>query len=375
MVRRSLLETAIASSTNGIVIADATEQDLPLIFVNRAFERMSGYSADEAVGRNCRFLQGEEKQQKGLDILRQALNDGEPCNVILHNFRKDGTPFWNELHIAPIRDDKGTLTHFVGVQTDVTRRIEAEEARAKLARELRTRNKKLAELNELKNELLGMAAHDVRNPLTTIKWNADMLLDGLAGPLTDKQAQLTGRIKSTGDYMLHLVNELLDVSKIEAGKLELSTKPCDLVEFLQSRSPEYQQRAEQKNIRVRLNQPGGAPIRVMMDQNRIAQVVDNLISNAIKFSQPDTTVTVCVRTSDEGAEVAVADQGQGIPEEERDQLFKPFARTTVRATAGEKSTGLGLAICKKIVDAHGGRIWVDSEVGKGSTFCFRLPSA
>ena len=123
-----LSNQAIAASSNGIVIADAREPDMPIIYINPAFERMTGYEAEEVIGRNCRFLQGEDKDQPALDELREALREGKCCTVILSNYRKDGTFFWNDLSISPIYDNSGNLTHFVGIQTDITERKVAQEA-------------------------------------------------------------------------------------------------------------------------------------------------------------------------------------------------------------------------------------------------------
>jgi len=374
-VTKNLLVEAISSSTNGIVIADARKEDLPLIFVNPAFERMTGYCAEEAIGRNCRFLQGGNTRQKGLSSLRRAITTGQSCNVVLQNVRKDGTTFWNELFIAPIRDQHGTLTHFVGVQTDVTRRVESERTMKRLQRRLRSRNRELAGLNELKNELLGMAAHDIRNPLTTILWSCDALLDRLVGPMSEKQGTVTRRIKDAANYMLHLVNELLDVSKIESGKLELNRTVCNMAGLIKELSPIYRQRGNSKEIAVCTKTRAGDTAQVEVDRDKIQQVLDNLVSNAIKFSESGTRVDLIVETDRDSVVVSVRDRGQGIPESEQEKLFRPFSRTSVRATRGEKSTGLGLAICRKIVEAHGGSISVRSEVGKGSVFAFRLPRA
>jgi len=373
-VSRALLDAAVASATNGIVLADATQPDLPLVFVNPAFERMTGYRAADAVGVNCRFLQGPSVRQKGLDTLRRTLREGGSCNVVLKNYRKDGTPFWNELFVAPIRNENEEITHYVGVQTDVTRRIEAERGRARLERQLRARNEQLEGLNEEKNALLGMAAHDIRNPLTTILLNVDLLRRMVAPlPSPARPQQAVKRIGDSARFMLDLVNELLDVTKIESGRVGLEREAVDLPELIRERLPVHRQSAEAKGIAVRSRCESGLP-PADADRARIAQVLDNLLSNAVKFSHAGSAIRVQAGQQDGLPAVSVTDQGQGIPPAERDRLFQPFAKTSVRGTAGESSTGLGLAICRKIIDAHGGTIEVESEVGKGSTFRFTLPA-
>jgi PAS domain S-box-containing protein len=362
------------SASNGVVIADARKHDTPLIFVNPAFERITGYTSQEVIGTNCRFLQGKATTQRGLTTVRRALTMGRRCNVVLMNFRKDGTRFWNELYIAPIRGTDGNLSHFVGIQNDVTRRIEAERAETRLRRELRSKNRHLKSLNEQKNSLLGMAAHDIRNPLAVIMLCSDMLTSQAGKPgYKNMGLKMAHRIKQNAQFMLQMVNDLLDVSKIEAGKLSLECTACNMRDLIRERMPMYRQSAAMKGVTVRSRCVSSLPA-AYADRSRITQVLDNLVSNALKFSHSGTRVMVKAQQEGTTIHVAVADQGQGIPKDERQRLFLPFSRTSVRGTAGESSTGLGLAICRKIVEGHpGGRIEVESEVGKGSTFSFWLP--
>ncbi len=358
------------SASNGIAIADARKKDMPLIFVNPAFERITGYSWREVIGTNCRFLQGKLRAQPGLVTVRRALTSGNNCRVVLKNFRKDGSRFWNELYLTPIRASSGKITHYVAIQTDVTRRIEAERAEVRLRRSLRKKNRELKALNEQKNGLLGMAAHDIQNPLAVIMLCSDMLISQSDEKL---RVQLAKRMKQNAQFMRELVNDLLDVSKIEAGKLTLKCKSCNLRDLIHERMPMYRQGACFKEITVQSRCASDLPA-VYADVSRITQVIDNLISNAVKFSYAGQKVILKARQEGSAVQVSVMDHGQGIPEAERQKLFLPFSKTSVKGTAGEKSTGLGLAICRKIIEAHpDGRIAVESEVGKGSTFSFWLP--
>jgi signal transduction histidine kinase len=232
---------------------------------------------------------------------------------------------------------------------------------------------RLVELNELKNRFLGVAAHDLRNPLGAIQTYLKMFLDGFFGDMTEEQREVMTDMALASDTMLNLVNDLLDISAIEAGHLELETRAVDLGDFLRECHRANRLIAEAKSIDLTLDTPDGLPA-VELDARRIGQVLSNLLTNAVKFSHPGTTVTLTARTAGDSIDISVSDQGQGIPENDLPKLFTEFGRASVKPTAGEKSTGLGLAIVKRIVDAHGGAIRVDSEVGKGSTFTVTLPT-
>ena len=239
--------------------------------------------------------------------------------------------------------------------------------------ELAEKNAQLAKLSELKNQFLGMAAHDLRNPLTVIITCAGFLLEEAGGSLPeDKKREFLSRIKANAEFMVNLINDLLDFTRIEAGQIELNLEPVVLTELVARNAEENRLLGAQKGIELELVVEGNGA-RVNVDPARITQVLNNLLSNAFKFSAPGTKVRVTVKKENGGLKVAVQDQGQGIPREEMGRLFKPFQKTSVRSTAGERSTGLGLAICRQIIEAHKGVIGAESEPGKGSTFFFWLP--
>jgi len=232
----------------------------------------------------------------------------------------------------------------------------------------------LVELNEVKNRFLGMAAHDLRNPLGGVQGYLGLLLGGFLGPLTEKQRDVMQKMNRSCDTMLRLINELLDVSAIEAGRLELHLEDVDVSAFLKECLEANAILGDAKSIEICLEFPERLS-GVRIDPQRINQVLNNLITNAIKFSFPRTLVTIGARATAGEVEIWVADHGQGIPEDELSRIFTEFGKTSVRPTAGESSTGLGLAIVKRIVEMHGGRVWAQSQQGKGSTFTFTLPIA
>jgi signal transduction histidine kinase len=243
---------------------------------------------------------------------------------------------------------------------------------ANLQRQMAKANIELARLNEQKNQLLGMAAHDLRNPLGVIMSYAKFL-DRMAGArLDDKERQFIAQIGKSSQFMLRLLEDLLDVSQIESGKLLLARAPFELGAALEGNVELNRVLAGAKNIAIELERPA-EPLWVEADATKIEQVLNNLISNAVKYSQPGTTVRVTLEADAGNVSVRVRDQGQGIPEAELAKLFQPFSKTSVKSTGGEKSTGLGLAITRRIVEGHGGRIDVESRVGEGSSFRFTLP--
>jgi len=241
-----------------------------------------------------------------------------------------------------------------------------------LTRELHKINAELENLNNIKNRFLGMAAHDLRSPLAIIESFSNFLLEELAGTLNSEHEEFLGIIKSTSSFMRGLIDNTLDISMIEAGQLEINWKACNPVELIEKNIQLNRILADRKNIKIGFAAEGGIP-PVALDENKILQVMNNLISNAVKFSPSGSEVFVQIEADEETITVSVRDQGPGIPEHEHDRIFKPFGRTSVRATGEEKCTGLGLAIVKNIIEAHKGEISFISSPGEGSVFTFKIP--
>ena len=232
-------------------------------------------------------------------------------------------------------------------------------------------NEKLTKANADKNRYLGIAAHDLRNPLSSIRGLSELMIEAPLEP--EQQREFLQTIHRTSDELLWLVNDLLDVAVIESGKLELKRKDEDIAKLVERRIRHLEPQARGKEIALKRDMPDG--IVASVDPSRMAQVIDNLVSNAVKFSPRNTTVEVALRREGDRFVLSVQDQGPGIPEADRKLLFKSFQKLTARPTAGEKSTGLGLAIVKKVVDTHGGTIEVESEPGRGTRFIVSIPIA
>ncbi|HVS50934.1 MAG TPA: hybrid sensor histidine kinase/response regulator [Opitutaceae bacterium] len=234
----------------------------------------------------------------------------------------------------------------------------------------------LSKANAAKNRFLGMAAHDLRNPLASIRGLAEFLRDGTVGALTPDQLDLVNTIRDASHSMLDLVNELLDVATIEAGELKMHLERHNLAELAAKCVALTNIEAAKKKTHVTFVPPR-EPVLLDIDPAKIRQVIENLLSNAVKYSPPGSTVTAVIAADGTRnvVNLSVRDQGPGIPEDERDKLFKDFGRLSSKPTGGEKSTGLGLAICRKIVEAHRGTIVAENLPTRGCEFRVTLPSS
>ena len=243
---------------------------------------------------------------------------------------------------------------------------------ANLQRELAKKNVELERLSHLKDQFLGMAAHDLRTPLSVALGYSSFVIDDLGGVLDERQRSYLAAIRSSCRFMLRLVDSLLDVAVIEAGRLDLDRQPTDLAELVRHNVALNRALAEGKRIQLTVQCDGSLP-EMLLDGPRIEQVLNNLLSNACKFSYPDSAVEVHLTRQGDYAILSVVDHGQGIAPGHLDDLFQWFARSRVKGTAGEKGTGLGLAIAQKIIEAHLGDIWVESKPNQGATFYVSLP--
>jgi signal transduction histidine kinase len=259
---------------------------------------------------------------------------------------------------------------------EVLARIRAHLQNQLLVAEQQRLVEQLSRANAAKNRFLGMAAHDLRNPLASIRGLSEFLRDGMLGPMTPEQANIVTTIRDASQQMLELVNDLLDVATIEAGELKLVLTNVDLVELTGKSVALANIEAAKKKTRIEM-QTALPQLMLQADPAKMRQVIDKLLSNAVKYSPPGSTVTIAVdRDASRGTcGFCVRDEGPGIPANERDKLFKDFGRLSVQPTGGEKSTGLGLAICRKIVEAHKGTVEAQNLPNRGCEFRVILPDS
>ncbi|NUN10860.1 MAG: HAMP domain-containing histidine kinase [Ignavibacteriaceae bacterium] len=238
-------------------------------------------------------------------------------------------------------------------------------------REMAKKNKELEEYNKLKNQFLGIAAHDLRNPLGQI-YNILEIVEDDAGSLSQEMRNFIAMAKSRSQYMMSMLNELLDVSAIESGEINISPRPADIVSIVNAVINFNNHLAVKKGISINYDPPA-EPLSATVDSSKIEQVITNFLTNAIKYSFGGSNIYITTIRSGNEFILSVKDEGQGIDEKELALLFRPFQKTSTKSTANEKSTGLGLFIVKKIIEAHKGRVWAESKPGAGSIFYFSVP--
>ena len=255
--------------------------------------------------------------------------------------------------------------------SEVIERVQTHLKIQQLIRQLESKNDQLKELNELKNSFLGMASHDMRNYLSAIKGYSQILQEDKDELPDEMRNQFLDFIYKSSENMLKMVNDLLDVSVIESGKLKLDIQSKSLKEIIEHHIMVNRFFADKKNIRL---QPELEDVpQCLIDENKIGQVIDNLISNAVKFSEQETTVVISLKEKEGKLIFSVKDEGPGISGEDQAKLFQHFQKLSARPTAGESSSGLGLAISKKMIAAHEGHLSVNSQMGSGATFWFEIP--
>ncbi len=254
-----------------------------------------------------------------------------------------------------------------------TARLRASDSRQRQLLEDLAVARDMAESSDrMKSAFLATMSHELRTPLNSIIGFSGILLQGLAGPLNDEQAKQLGMVSTSADHLLALINDVLDLSKIEAGQLQVENERFDLSASVHKVAEAVRVQAKKKHLELELDMAPGIG-EIESDRRRVEQVLINLLSNAIKFTERGR-VSVVASREDGRIVIAVTDTGQGIAREDLDKLFKPFSQVDTGLARRHEGTGLGLSICKRLVDLLGGRIWVESEPGKGSTFAFELPA-
>jgi PAS domain S-box-containing protein len=338
---------AIEEAPFGVIITDPDQPDNPMTYVNQSFVDVTGYTKDDAIGRNCRFLQGEDTDPEAVERLRAAINDREEVTVELRNYRKDGTEFWNRVTIAPVEDDDGTVTNFIGFQEDISER-EAYES------QMETQRDNLKTLNEV-------LRHDIRNDLQLILARGELLdehvdpageehLDDLLES-AENAVELTRTARNMADVMLQRSSDLESVSirrTLDRVIEEVDSANADAV----------------------VETAGTIPAVTVQANDMLDSVFRNLLSNAIQHNDTDAPRVHVSAAVDDDVVVSVADNGPGVPDGQKEDIFGKGERGL-----DSDGTGLGLYLVRSLVDIYGGDVWVEDNEPEGALFKVRLPTA
>lgn len=337
---------------------------------NEGAQRLKGYTSGEIVGQSFERFYTPEDRAAGLpgQLLATAREEGR----VEHEgwrVRKDKSRFWADVVITAIHDEAGELIGFAKVTRDLTERRNAELERDRLHAE---RIEALEQADRLKDQFLSILSHELRTPINAITGFGSVLDDEIAGPLSAKQHEYLGKMLDGASNLLALVDDLLDMSRIQAGKCQLFVEEMELGELAREVLETLAPLLGRKHLISSLELPGGI-VTIRADRQRIRQVFVNLVQNAIKFTPEGGRIVVRARRQGERAVCEVEDTGIGIAASDIPKLFSPFTQLDMSDSRKVGGAGLGLSICKALVEAHGGRIGVRSQVGQGSTFWFEIP--
>lgn len=375
---RELLEAA----PDGIIEVDA---DGKIVVLNAATEQLFGYSRQELLGQSVDVLLPVSLRDRHAShrarYSRNPVTRPMGSGIQLYGLRKDGSEFPVEISLSPVKSAEGFRVS--AIIRDVSERKKAEQLIQEMHdrftrdlssanRELELRNKEIERANRTKSDFLASMSHELRTPLHTIVGFSELLSEELEGPLNQRQKRFIQHIHKDSLHLLELINGILDLSKIEAGKLELHLEIFDAIEAVNEVVTSIAPLAGARSISLEIE--GCTHLMIKADRVRFKQILLNLVSNAVKFTPEGGRVSI--ESSKEGvmAQFCVIDTGLGIPEEEQVAVFEKFHQAGSTTKGVREGTGLGLAITKHLVEQHGGRVWLHSVPGSGSRFYFTIPA-
>jgi len=338
---------------------------------NIGAERLKGYKPSEIIGRHFSTFYGEEdlKARKPWKELEVAIAEGRVEDEGWR-IRKDGTRFWANVIITALRDDSGNLIGFAKVTRDLTERRLAELKAIDDARRL----SESEAANKAKADFLAAMSHELRTPLNAIGGFAQLMSMGVHGPVSEQQKEDLDRISASQRHLLGIINDILNFSRIEAGRIEYHIVPFDLAATIKSVFDMVQPLALNKSINLVIEDcPPG--IMALADISKTEQILINLVSNAVNFTPAGGAITIGCGFVDSGVWVRVRDTGVGIAEDKQETIFEPFVQVGRSFTTGHRGTGLGLAISREMARGMSGDLTVESQPGKGSSFTVWLPMA
>ena len=362
-----LRECALGEISQGVIFSDAQRL---IVYANIGFEKISGYSEAELLGKNCSILQGPLTDPATVVRMRAHLDAGQPFDGEILNYRKDGTPFWNDLSIAPIIAEQGGPARFIGIQRDITPRKRTEETLRENLKNEQTLRLQAAAGEQVKREFLAVMSHEMRTPMSGILGFTEMITHD-AG-LSAESRGYVETIRISGEALMHMLDDVLDFSRIEAGRLKIQKAAFSPSELIRDIVALFAPQVREKGLEFQHAVAGDVPRQVLGDPGRTRQVLVNLVGNAVKFTERGV-IKVGVRPYEGRLEFFVHDSGSGIAADKLEAIFEAFTQGDSSTSRSHGGTGLGLTISRRLAGLMGGELRVQSKLDEGSEFSLRIP--
>ncbi len=353
------LSIAVEQSPVSIITTDITGK---IEYINEAFCKTTGYSPEESLGENTRILKGKTSPNV-YATLWETLLSGQIWKGEFINKKKNGEFYYSETTISPIKNDKNQIIKFIAIMEDITERKQAELR-------IQRQNIELIELNATKDKFFSIIAHDLKNPFNSILGLSNLLINNFDSFDNKKIKEILGYIDSTANQTYNLLENLLEWSRIQQGKLIPKFQKHNLKIIASEMEALHAEFAKNKNISIKNNIK--SDIYVLCDVDMTKTILRNLISNAIKFTKNDGTVSIIANQKNSFFEIQIEDNGLGIAEDKIQYLFLIETNSSTAGTNDERGSGLGLILCKEMVEKQGGKIWVESKLNIGSTVFFTI---
>jgi PAS domain S-box-containing protein len=361
-----LLRAAVAHQRDAVLITEA-DRVAPvgrrIVFVNPAFTALTGFSSDEAVGQTPDLTIGRDSGRQAIRNIQAAIETKQPVRQEILKYRKDGSTFWAELDIAPVVEPSGHCRYFVCVMRDISEKKRDQEL-------LERQAVKLEEASRAKSQFLANVSHELRTPLNAIISYTSNILEGVYGELADQQLKALRRLESNGRHLLTLINEVLDLSRIESGQMPLHASTFALDALVAEVLAELEPLISRSELSVTSRLSSLPPLR--SDRQKVKQILLNLLSNAIKFTKKGW-VRIETGESEQMIAISVSDSGVGIALQNQQKVFEDFWQVDSSPSRAQGGTGLGLSICRRLATLLNGRIVLKSAPGEGSSFTLLLP--
>jgi len=354
------LSTAVEQSANTIVITDI---DGNIEYTNPKFTELTGFTAEEALGKNPRILNAGVQSKEYYAEMWQTISSGKIWKGEFCNKTKSEKLFWEQVTITPIINESDEIISYLAIKEDITARKKAEE-------KLKQNEKRLKELNATKDKFFSIIGHDLINPIGILMNYSEFLLTYFDDYNDEKKKEYINIINESSKHILDLLRNILEWARTQTNRVEFLPKMLNVSEVVDENFKLLENNANAKNISIvsEIN----TNHKVFADKNMISTVIRNLVSNAIKYTD-NGNVTIASELKEDYLIIAITDTGIGMEKKAINKLFKIEDAISTTGTSGEKGTGLGLILCKEFVEKNGGKIWVESEIGKGSKFSFTLP--